>query len=246
MLMQLMRTDQGVDIARGRARAPGPALVPAASRAWVVTLICCCTALIATGGAIAAGQRHGNAVDRPVDGWLQSQFTLSHGALQVTAVAGLVILYVIGAALIGANLAAKRLNVAVLAVIAVPIASGITELILKPMVHETLSGGLMYPSGHTTNAFAIVAVIGIAAHLTPRSWLPRWLAALTVAVAIGAGCVVAVTMVSLGYHYFTDTLAGAAVGTSAVLAVALCLDAPAARARLGWPSRSAGHEGQAG
>jgi membrane-associated phospholipid phosphatase len=239
MLMHLMRTDQGAVIALSGAHESAPALVPAAVRFWVVASTGCSAALVAIGGAIAAGQPHGNALDMPVDSWIHSHFALGHGTLLATVDFGLLALYLTAAALIGTSLAARRLNVAVLAVIGVPAASGITELVLKPVVHETLGGGLTYPSGHTTNAFALVTVIAVAAHLAPRSWLPSWLAALTVAAAVGIGCIIAVAMVGLDYHYFTDTLAGAAVGTSAVLAVALGLDAPAARARLAWPSRSA-------
>jgi membrane-associated phospholipid phosphatase len=52
-----------------------------------------------------------------------------------------------------------------------------------------------------------------------------------------AACAVAVALVGLGHHYFTDTVGGAAVGTAVVLATALVLDrlapeAPRDRARL--------------
>jgi membrane-associated phospholipid phosphatase len=239
MLMSRMKTDQRAVSARSRVREPALPLVPAAARVRAVAWIGCCAALVAIGGAIAAGQPHGNALDRPVDSFIHSEFSPGQGARLAMVGFGLLALYVIVVALVGMCLAARRLNAAVLAVIGVPVASAITELVLKPVVRETISGGLTYPSGHTTNAFALVTVIAVAARLTPSPWLPRWLAALTVTTAACVGCVIALAMVSLDYHYFTDTLAGAAVGTSAVLAVALCLDAPAARSRLGWRSRSA-------
>ena len=40
---------------------------------------------------------------------------------------------------------------------------------------------------------------------------------------------VAVAMVAQGFHYFTDTIAGVAVGVGTVLLVALLIDAVAAR-----------------
>jgi membrane-associated phospholipid phosphatase len=44
--------------------------------------------------------------------------------------------------------------------------------------------------------------------------------------------VVAVGVIGLRWHYFTDTLAGAALGTGTVCGLALLLDLPAVRRRL--------------
>jgi membrane-associated phospholipid phosphatase len=48
------------------------------------------------------------------------------------------------------------------------------------------------------------------------------LAAAVIALAVAA--TVATAMVALGFHYFTDAVAGAAVGAGAVLATALAID----------------------
>jgi membrane-associated phospholipid phosphatase len=62
------------------------------------------------------------------------------------------------------------------------------------------------------------------------------------AAACVLGGVVAVAVVGLQWHYFTDTVAGAAVGIGTVCGLALILDLPAARRWLA----SAGRRGPAG
>ena len=50
-------------------------------------------------------------------------------------------------------------------------------------------------------------------------------------------------MIALGFHYFTDTIAGAAVGAGTVVAIALVLDLPRPRRWLavadGWAAQAA-------
>jgi membrane-associated phospholipid phosphatase len=52
------------------------------------------------------------------------------------------------------------------------------------------------------------------------------------ALAILVGLVVMVSLVVIQFHYFTDTIGGACVAIGTVLAIALLLDAPAARTRM--------------
>ena len=58
------------------------------------------------------------------------------------------------------------------------------------------------------------------------------------AAAVLLACVVSTAMIALGFHYFTDTIAGAAVGAGTVVATALVLDLPGPRRWLavadGW------------
>jgi len=49
--------------------------------------------------------------------------------------------------------------------------------------------------------------------------------------------VVAVGVIGLKWHYFTDTVAGAAVGIGTVCGLALFLDLPAVRRLLAWACR---------
>ena len=82
---------------------------------------------------------------------------------------------------------------------AVPVAVGLNDGMLKPLVHRIYLGILSYPSGHTAAMFAL-AVIGL-----------QW-------------------------HYFTDTVAGATVGTGPACGLALLLDLVLAALRLGQAS----------
>ncbi len=97
-------------------------------------------------------------------------------------------------------------------------------MLLKPLVHRTYLGVLAYPSGHTTAAFALAAVVTILL-LRPAS-PPK--ARRARAVVSFAGCLVgslvAVAVIGLRWHYLTDTVAGAAVGIATVCGLALALD----------------------
>jgi membrane-associated phospholipid phosphatase len=59
-----------------------------------------------------------------------------------------------------------------------------------------------------------------------RPRLPAALRLLLALAAVLAAGAVAVALVGLGIHYFTDTVGGAAVATAVVLATALILDRP--------------------
>jgi membrane-associated phospholipid phosphatase len=51
------------------------------------------------------------------------------------------------------------------------------------------------------------------------------------------GCIVAAAVIGLRWHYFTDTVAGAAVGIGTVCGLALLLDLPVVRSWLTRASR---------
>lgn len=123
-----------------------------------------------------------------------------------------------------ACLVTRRYRGVLLVAIAVPLAGGLTEYVLKPLFHRTISGFLAYPSGHVTAvsamsvAFALL-LTGSSGPPLPAAvrWLLRLLALLTV-------LSVADAVVIAHFHYFTDTIGGACVGTGTVLATALLLD----------------------
>src|SRR5262249_52726524 len=136
---------------------------------------------------------------------------------------------VLSAAIVIACLVAGRLNGAVLAVAAVPAAVGLNDGLLKPLVHRTYLGALTYPSGHTATVFALAATVAVLLLAPPR---PAESSALRVVIT-GAACVlggiVAIGVIGLRWHYFTDTVAGAAVGIGTVCGLAFLLDLPAVR-----------------
>ena len=117
---------------------------------------------------------------------------------------------------------------AVLVVVAVPGAVGLTEYVLKPSVGAVLDQG--FPSGHATSSFALAAVFAILLTDPAYRRVPRALRLLLVLIALLLAAAVAATMIAIGAHVFTDAVAGAAVGTGVVLACALTLDLAIRRA----------------
>ena len=133
-----------------------------------------------------------------------------------------------------ACLITRRLRGAVLAVAAVPVAVGLCEVLVKPLVHRTYIGQVVYPSGHTAAIFALAAMLTVLLLAPPRPAMPRWLRILILAVAYLTAVAVVIGVIAVRFHYFTDTVAGAAVGIGTVCALALVLDLiPAVR-----PSRT--------
>lgn len=102
-------------------------------------------------------------------------------------------------------------------------ASAFTEF-TKPLFHRTIGGSLSYPSGHTTAAFALAVGVVLLLAYAPGTRMPGSLRAVLSVVAVGTATLVAIGMVAWHQHYFTDTIAGAAVGTGATLAAALLID----------------------
>ena len=125
--------------------------------------------------------------------------------------------------------ATRRWSGAVLAVVAVPGAVGLTEYVLKPSAGAVLDQA--FPSGHATSSFALAAVFAILLTDPVYRRVPRALRLLLVLMALLLAAAVAATMIAIGAHVFTDAVAGAAVGTGVVLACALTLDLAVRRAQ---------------
>ena len=115
---------------------------------------------------------------------------------------------VLTAALVLACLVARRWRGAVLAGLAVPAAVALTEFGLKPLVGRSISGYPSFPSGHATAMFALAATCAVLLANPPRPRLPRSVRLALVAGAVLVAAAVPVAMVALGYHYFTDIVAG--------------------------------------
>jgi membrane-associated phospholipid phosphatase len=180
----------------------------------------------------AGGLDH--AIDAPVIAWLGG-----HGGLLLwlAAPGSLIPAVVLSVVIVGACLITGRLNGAVLAAAAVPVSVGLDEALLKPLVHRTYLGNLVYPSGHTTAVFALAATVTVLLLVPPRSAKAAALRVLIPVAACVLGVVVAVALIGLRWHYFTDTVAGAAVAIGTVCGLALLLDLPTARRWLAWASR---------
>jgi membrane-associated phospholipid phosphatase len=227
-------------VARRQMRYGRPLLGPAArQRAGV--LLACCAILVAALGLLFAHQTTADwldhAVDSPIVSWLDRHpdlaawFAFPGSELPAIALTALIVV---------ACLLTRRLNGAVLAAAAVPATVAVNDGLCKPLFHRTYLGALSYPSGHTATVFALAATVAMLLYVPPRSVNARALRIVIPAAACVLGGVVAVGVIGLRWHYFTDTVAGAAVGIGTVCGLALLLDLPA---WLGRPSGTGGSPG---
>jgi membrane-associated phospholipid phosphatase len=205
----------------------GQPLLDGPARRWAGTVLACCVTLVAVLGGLFARQAQPAWIDRVVDdpviAWLgahgQLLSWLAYPATLLPA-GGISAVVAIGC------LVARRFNGAILAAAAIPVASTINDALLKPLVHRTYQGQLTYPSGHTASMFALAAMITV---LLLMPWQRVMPAVPRLVIMVGAwalGCVVAIAVIGLRWHYFTDTVGGAAVGTGTVCGLALILDLP--------------------
>jgi membrane-associated phospholipid phosphatase len=211
-------------VERPQRSQPCP-LTPPALRPVVATLLIVGVATTVLLGALFAHHRQPGVLDAAVDARIQAGVGGQRKILNYLAELGdLTPFGAMIAALFLACLVTRRWRGAALVALAVPAAAGISDLILKPLIDRTLLGDLSFPSGHETRVFALAVAFAVlmASPVWPRIPATARLC-LTVAVLLAA-CAVAIALVGLDRHYFTDTIGGAAVGTAVVLATALILD----------------------
>ena len=200
-------------------------LVPAAMRPLAAVILVVCAAVTALLGDFVAGQARAGPADSWVDARIRSGLGGQWRGLEDLAGIGDVLpVAVMTSVLVLACLVTRRWRGAVLAAVAVPAAAGVAELVLKPLVGRTLVGALSFPSGTEARLFAVAAVFAV---LMADPVRPRIPAAVRLALAVTvllAAVAVAIALVGLDQHYFTDTVGGAAVGTAVALATAFILD----------------------
>ena len=207
---------------RPRPLLPGPLRLAAA------VLLAACVAVTAVLGSRIVGRGLPGWLDSAFDPRIQAalgRFPLLLNWLPDAGTLGPVALMTLALAL--ACLASRRWTGAVLAAVAVPAATGLTEYVLKPSVGQAI--GQAFPSGHATSMFALAAICAVLLVDPPRRHLPGPVRLLLVVVALLLAAAVAAAMVAIGAHSFTDAVGGAAVGTAVVLACALTLDLAASR-----------------
>lgn len=200
-------------------------LLPASLRLPAAALLAACVAVTTALGLSFAGQSHAGRLDTAVDTWVSSaldQFPALLRFLYRLGTLGPVTLMTV--ALVMACLLARRWSGAVLAAVAVPVASGLTEFVLKPAVGRTLFHALTFPSGHATSMFALAGTCAVLLLRSPGGQVPGVARLLLALLAMLLASAVAAAMVAIGAHYFTDAVAGAATGIGVVLACALILD----------------------
>lgn len=119
-----------------------------------------------------------------------------------------------------ACLLARRLNGAVLAVIVVPIVTGLNDGLLKHLFDRTYLGVLSYPSRHAASVFAPAAAVTVLLLGSPSAMIGP----LRVLLAATAWALGVVGVMGLEWHYFTDTVGGAAAGIGTACGIAFVLD----------------------
>jgi membrane-associated phospholipid phosphatase len=188
-------------------------------------IVAACAGATALLGASLGHGAHTDPVDTAIDARVQAGLAGHHKLLLVLAWLGdLPAIAGMAAILIAACLLWRRYRGAALLAISIPAAAVITERLLKPLVGRTSLGFLSFPSGHATGTFALATAITVL--LAGAPGLPRAVRLAAAAIAFAVASLVAAAMIALGFHYFTDAVAGAAVGTGTVLATALLLDGP--------------------
>jgi membrane-associated phospholipid phosphatase len=223
----------------------GRPLLAASARLWAGALLACCAILVTALGVLFAHQATADRLDQAIDSAIITRLEAHPGvAVWLAAPGSQLPAAVLSAAIVLACLLTGRLNGAVLAAAAVPAAVGLNDGLCKPLVHRSYLGVLSYPSGHTATMFALAATLTVLLFTPPRPTKARPTKARTLRVLIPAaacvlGCVVAIGVIGLRWHYFTDTVAGAAVGIGTVCGLALLLDLPAIRRRLARGRQSA-------
>ncbi len=193
-------------------------------------LLAACVAMTAALAVQFAGREQPGRLDSAIDPRIQAGLSRFPVLLSWLPDLGTLIpVTLITLALVIACAATRRWSGAVLAVVAVPAAIGLTEYVLKPFVGRGIGQSL--PSGHATSMFALAAICAVLLVNPPGRLVPRVVRVLLVLAALMLAAAVSAAMVAMGAHYFTDTAAGAAVGTGLVLACALTLDLMITRAR---------------
>jgi undecaprenyl-diphosphatase len=119
--------------------------------------------------------------------------------------------------------ALRRYRGAVMIALAVPLASGITEL-LKHVIHRIYIDFLSFPSGHTTATFALITCVAVLLIKPAATKAPASMRIVLAVLSVGFGVMVALGLVAARFHYVTDTIGGVAVGVGVTLAIALALD----------------------
>jgi len=199
-------------------------LVPGSLRRPAIALLAACVAVTVAAGIRLAGYGLPEWLDAAFDPRIQAQMGRYPVVLNwLPHLGGQKLVAAMTLALILACAITRRWRGAVLVVVAVPVAVGLTEYVLKPSVGEAIGQG--FPSGHATGTFALAATFAVLLANPPRRRVPGGVRLLLVLVAVLAAAAVAAVMVAIGAHDFTDAVAGAAVGTGVVLACALTLDA---------------------
>jgi undecaprenyl-diphosphatase len=189
----------------------------------VTTVVC--AAVTALLGVLVHHQNGAGFMDRKIDHLLHRSIGRHPGLLEPLARLGDQLpVTLLAVALVVVCLLIRRWEGAVLTAVGLSVAIVVTEYLLKPFVGRTLGGGQSFPSGHATGMFALATAFCVLLAAPPYLKVPARLRRVLALLALVIAVSVPVAMVGLNHHYFTDIVAGAAVGIGVVLLTALVLD----------------------
>jgi membrane-associated phospholipid phosphatase len=207
--------------ARKGSGRPAGRLLPPPGRHVVIAFVAVCVAITALLGAWLRHRTRADWLDAAVDPRIQASFG---GHPLLVRLGGPVAVTVMITALVLACVVGRRYRKAALVAISVPAAAVITERLLKPLIGQTPSGGMNFPSGHATGMFAVAAAVAVLLVGPSGTAAPRALRRLLSFAAFLIAAAVAAGVIGIDVHDFSDTVAGAAVGIGTVLLTALILD----------------------
>jgi len=200
-------------------------LLGASGRGWACALLAACVVVVGVLGVLFRHQTQPSALDKAVDSPFITALGPHHGLLFWMEVSGTLVPAIVVSVVIAAGcVIAGRLNGALLALTAVPVATGLDDALLKHAVSRTYLGQLTFPSGHTTAVVAVAATLAVLLLVPPQDARTRTARIALVAASCVIVVIVASAVMGLQWHYFTDTVAGAAVGAGTVCAISLVLD----------------------
>lgn len=205
-------------------RPTSSALLPGWLRAPAIMLGCVCAGLTVALGGRYARQSQAGWLDAAIAGRVQARLDGQVSLLNLGLLAELPTLALISTVLCVSFLRSRQWRRLALVLISVPAAGVATELVLKPLIGRTHLGGLAFPSGHATAAFAIAVVVAVLLANPPPPRLPALLRLAVASSGLLVAGLVCVALVATGSHYATDTVGGAAVATTVVLVTALLVD----------------------
>jgi membrane-associated phospholipid phosphatase len=200
-------------------------LIPHRLRLTALIIVAACCVTVSVLGALFYHGSSPDALDKAV---FRSVWPHRAGLDPLASVGGTVPMTLLTAVLCYCCLALRRYRGAIMVALAVPLAAGTTEL-LKHLIHRIYVSFLSFPSGHTTATFALIKCITVLLIDPPATKAPASMRIVLALVSLGFGVMVALGLVAVRFHYFTDTIGGAAVGIGVTLTLALALDSAVAR-----------------
>lgn len=197
----------------------GRPLLSAAARPLTVTIVAICALVLAVQGIWIRHGMETSWVDAAINAKVVAGLGGHSRLLAVLVWPGEPVPFTAIAAAVALACVLRRwFEGAALVAISVPLATAVTELLLKPLIGGT-SWGNPFPSGHVTSVFALATALAVLfARVPRRPHLALAFAAFLLASAVAIG------VIGASMHHFSDTIGGAAVGIGTVLLTVLILD----------------------